>query len=209
VTQSSDQHQIRVVPANEATWDDLQAILAGEGRGCQCQYFKLTDSEWHGGVDVATRADRLRQQTKCGDPTAVSSSGLVAYCDGVPAGWCAVEPRHHYPRLLKTRVPWAGRSEDKADDRVWAVTCFVVRKDYRRRGIARALALHAVGFARERGARAVEGYPRLTADGQETGDMSLYVGSREIFAVAGYREVSRPTPRRPVMRVDLWSQVSH
>ena len=203
VTQTSAQHQIRVVPANQATWGDLQTILAGEGKGCQCQYFKLDDSGWHGGVDVAQRADQLRQQTGCGGPTAASSSGLVAYCDGVPAGWCAVEPRTRYPRLLKTRVPWAGRAEDKADDRVWAVTCFVVRKDYRRRGIARVLALAAVSHAREQGAQAIEGYPRLASDGQEMGDMALYVGSREIFAATGYREVSRPTPRRAVMRVDL------
>jgi len=33
--------------------------------------------------------------------------------------------------------------------------------------------------------------------------VSLYVGSREIFAAAGYHEVSNPTPRRAVMRVDL------
>lgn len=203
MTQTSEHHQIRVVPANEATWDDLQTILAGEGRGCQCQYFKLTDAEWHGGVEIAVRGDRLRQQTNCGDPTAASSSGLVAYCDDVPAGWCAVEPRTDFPRLLKTRIPWTGRSEDKTDDHVWAVTCFVVRKDYRRRGIAGALALSAVSFAREHGAQSVEGYPRLTTDGEETGDMALYVGSREIFAGAGDHQVSNPTPRRAVMRVDL------
>ena len=60
-----------------------------------------------------------------------------------------------------------------------------------------------MSFARDHGARAVEGYPRLTAEGEESGDVSLYVGSREIFAAAGYHEVSNPTPRRAVMRVDL------
>ena len=97
-----------------------------------------------------------------------ATSGLVAYLDGEPVGWCAVEPRTAYPRLLlKTRVPWEGRAEDKTDDSVWAVTCFVTRAGFRRRGISRALARAAVDFARERGARALEGYPMITQPGQE------------------------------------------
>src|SRR5262245_60430864 len=88
---------------------------------------------------------RLRQQTDCGHPRAGRTSGLVAHLDGTPVGWCAVEPRTEYPRLLlKTRVPWDGRSEDKADDSVWSVTCFVTRTGYRKRGISRTLARAAV-----------------------------------------------------------------
>jgi GNAT superfamily N-acetyltransferase len=101
------------------------------------------------------------------------------------------------------RIPWAGRDENKADDGVWAVTCFVVRRGLRRRGIASALAEAAVDFAHERGARAVEGYPRVTQPGDEVGDVALYVGNRNLFANAGFREVSRPTPRRVVMRIDF------
>jgi GNAT superfamily N-acetyltransferase len=63
--------------------------------------------------------------------------------------------------------PWAGRAEDKTDDSVWAVTCFVTRKGFRRRGISRALARATIDFARERGARALEGYPMITQPGQE------------------------------------------
>jgi hypothetical protein len=89
----------------------------------------------------------------------------VAYHDE-PVGWCAVEPRTAYRRLLRTRVPWSGRAEDKTDDGVWAVTCFVTRAGFRRRGVSRALARAAVDFARRRGARAVEGYPMITQPGQ-------------------------------------------
>ena len=60
------------------------------------------------------------------------------------------------------RIPWEGRAEDKTDDSVWAVTCFVTRAGFRKRGVSRALARAAVDFARERGARAVEGYPMTT-----------------------------------------------
>jgi len=148
-------------------------------------------------------AFRLRTQTEWGHPDSGMVSGLVAYLDGQPAGWCAVEPRTAYPRLLrKVRVPWDGRSEDKTDDSVWAVTCFVTRAGFRRRGISRALARAAVGFARDRGARAVEGYP-MTGNPGEGVPVEHHVGSRSIFAAAGFREVSHPTLRRVVMRIDF------
>jgi GNAT superfamily N-acetyltransferase len=152
-------------------------------------------------VPVGERADRLRKQTRCGQPDADTTSGLVAYLDGEPVGWCAVEPRSAYVRL--GRVPWAGRAEDKTDDSVWAVTCFVTRAGFRRRGISRALARAAVDFARQRGARALEGYPMITQPGQEITWDELRVGSRSIFAGAGFDQVSHPTLRRVVMRIDF------
>jgi GNAT superfamily N-acetyltransferase len=104
----------------------------------------------------------LRAQTACGDPDAAATSGRVAYVDDEPAGWVAVEPRTAYPKLRTSRVPWSGRDEDNGDDGIWAVTCFVVRKDYRGRGLTCPLARATIDFARERGARALEAYPMTT-----------------------------------------------
>lgn len=117
----------------------------------------------------------------------------------------AVAPRSSYPRLLRsTRVPWEGRDEDKADDSVWAVTCFVTRSGFRRRGVSRALAHAAVAFVRERGARALEGYPMLPQPSDKiTLPSELHVGARSVFADAGFTEVGRPSIRRVVMRVDF------
>jgi GNAT superfamily N-acetyltransferase len=155
-------------------------------------------------VGTEELALRFRSQTDCGHAGSRTTSGLVAYLDGEAVGWCAVEPRTSYARLLlKTRVPWEGRAEDKADEGVWAVTCFVTRAGFRNRGISRALAHAAVDFARECGARALEGYPMITQAGQEMMPVELHVGSRSIFADAGFTEVSHPTLRRVVMRIDF------
>jgi GNAT superfamily N-acetyltransferase len=155
-------------------------------------------------VGAEELASRLRKQTNCGHPGSATTSGLVGYLDGEPVGWCAVEPRNAYARLLRNnRVPWEGRTEDKADNTVWAVTCFVTRTGFRRRGVSRALAAATVDFARERGARAVEGYPMVASPGQDIAWGELHVGSRSIFADAGFTEVSRPTRRRVVMRIDF------
>ncbi|QKV78636.1 GNAT family N-acetyltransferase [Amycolatopsis sp. Hca4] len=188
---------LTVVPADQASWDDLLAIFGdrGDPARCRCQYFKDTPAEWCSGT-AEDRAERLRAQT------ADHATGLVAHLDGEPAGWCAVEPRTAYRRLLTSRLVWAGRDEDKADDGVWAVTCFVTRKGFRRRGVSAALAKAAGDFARERGARAVEGYPMVVEPGEKLAwPGELFVGAVGIFADAGFTEVSRPTARRVVMRL--------
>jgi GNAT superfamily N-acetyltransferase len=156
-----------IVPANRASWDDLQAVFGtrGEASHCQCQRYKLRPKESWASVGREELAHRLRTQTECGHPRSPTTSGLVAYLDGEPVGWCAVEPRPAYHGLVRTmKVPWEGRDEDRADDGVWAVTCFVVRAGFRRRGISRALARAAVDVARARGARALEGYPMTTTN---------------------------------------------
>ena len=197
---------LTIVPANQASWEDLQAVFGTRGTAaiCQCQRFKLRPKESFGSFPPEERALRLREQTNCGRPRAHTTSGLVAYLDSEPVGWCAVEPRTGYAGLLRVyRVPWVGRSEDKADDSVWAVTCFFIRAGFRRRGISYTLARAAVDFARERGARALEGYPMITKPGREVIWDELLVGTLSIFAAAGFTEVGRPTPRRAVMRIDF------
>ena len=197
---------ITIVPANAASWEDLEAVFGtrGDPSRCHCQRYKMQPGESWASVGAEELAFRFRVQTDCGHPEWGTTTGLVAYLDEEPAGWCAVEPRTGYPRLLlKTRVPWEGRAEDKADDSAWAVTCFVTRKGFRRRGISRALAGAAVDFARERGARALEGYPMIT-EPDLLGE--LHVGSRSIFADAGFSEVAQPTLRRVVMRIELTSR---
>ncbi|MGI8529628.1 MAG: GNAT family N-acetyltransferase [Geodermatophilaceae bacterium] len=194
---------ISVVPANQASWEDLQTVLGtrGQAASCQCQRYKLRPREFFAGFPAEERAGRLREQTDCGQPESDTTSGLVAYLDGEPAGWCAVEPRTSYTCLVRNnRVPWAGRTEDKTDDSVWAVTCFVTRAGFRKRGVSKALARAAVDFARERGARAIEGYPMTT---KNVISEELHVGTEGVFADAGFGEVSRPTLRRVVMRVDF------
>jgi GNAT superfamily N-acetyltransferase len=197
---------VSVVPANEASWADLQTVFGGRGdpHRCQCQRYKMQPGESWASVGTEELALRLREQADSGHPGSGPTAGLIAFLDDEPVGWCAVEPRSSYPRLLlKTRVPWEGRAEDKTDDLVWAVTCFVTRTGFRRRGISYALARAAVDFARNSGARAIEGYPMITSPGQEISWGELHVGSRSIFAAAGFTEVSKPTLRRVVMRIDF------
>ena len=194
---------ISIVRANQATWEDLETVSArGAQRPCagasgtSCGRGRRSGSSRSRNVHAGygSRPDAAIR-------TPAGTSGLVAYLDGEPVGWCAVEPRSAYEGLIRNaRVPWEGREEDKTDDSIWAVTCLFTRVGFRRRGVSRALACAAVDFARERGARAIEAYPMTSTDviAEE-----LHVGTERVFAQAGFVEVSRPTPRRVVMRIDF------
>ena len=200
---------LRIVPANKASCEDLQTVFGDRGSAaiCQCQRYKLAPKEAFKSFPPQVRAIRLNEQTNCGRPDASTTSGLVAYLEGEPVGWCAVEPRTAYQGLLRVyKVPWEGRAEDKADDSVWAVTCVFARAGFRKRGVGYALARGAVDFARERGARALEAYPMLTQPGEEITWGELHMGTRSIFAAAGFAEVAHPTPRRVVMRLDFQNE---
>jgi GNAT superfamily N-acetyltransferase len=194
---------VSVLPANEVAWEDIATVFGtrGPAQRCWCQRYKLAPRESFGRFPAEERADRLRRQTECGHPESETTSGLIAYLDGEPVGWCAVEPRPAYTGLVRNnRVPWEGRAEDKADESVWAVTCLFTRAGFRKRGVSRALARAAVDFARDRGARAIEGYPMTSKNAILE---ELHVGTEAVFAGAGFAQVSRPTLRRAVMRIDF------
>jgi GNAT superfamily N-acetyltransferase len=192
-----------VIPANQASWEDIQTVFGTRGVAstCQCQRYKLLPRESFGSFPAEERADRLMQQTGCGNPASASTSGLLAYIGAQPVGWCAVEPRTAYFGMARTgRVPWVDRNEDKSDPTVWAVTCLLTRAGFRRQGVSRTLVHASVPFARTNGTRALEAYPMVRASGLAE---ELHVGLTNVFADAGFREVARPTIRRAVMRTDF------
>ena len=86
---------ITVVPANQATWNDLSCVFDAvkcHGSRCYCQRYKIRATEWKS-IDPEERAHRLRAQTDCDHPEADSSTGVVAYADGEAVGWCAVDQK--------------------------------------------------------------------------------------------------------------------
>lgn len=195
---------VDILPANEAEWQDLQAVFGTRGAAarCQCQRYKLLPRESFGVQPVEERASRLREQTHCGNVTATETSGLVAYVDGEPVGWCAVAPRPEFPGLRHSPVPWAGRDEDRGDSSVWAITCVLARAHFRRQGIVKALIREAVRFAHSRGAASLEAYPMTTGAAVSE---ELHVGTLGSYLEAGFSEISRPTQRRAVVRIDVSS----
>ena len=102
---------------------------------------------------AAARRERLEALVAEGTPT-----GLLAYADGAPVGWCSVGPRETFGRLVRSRTL------PHADERpAWAITCFYVRAGFRRRGVASALVHGAVAHAAESGAAATTATSHIRA----------------------------------------------
>lgn len=186
----------RIVPAHAAPFADVEAVFGtrGDPAHCWCQWYKIPGADWR--LTDAELRDRLAEQLA--DPA--TNAGLVAYDGEIPVGWCAVEPRAHLPRLSRKRIVVDGsRHPDFDDAGVWALTCFVVPREHRRRGVAAALAAGAVEHARANGARVIEGYAIDPSVRAKTPAADLFVGTVSMFTGAGFAEVARPTPSRAVM----------
>jgi GNAT superfamily N-acetyltransferase len=123
--------------------------------------------------------------------------GFLAFEQGQPVAWCAVEPRERYPRL----AGW--RALAPVDDQpVWSISCLFVRAGCRRRGLSLAMLQHAKRFVAARGGSLIEAYPK-DQPAASTGANSLWTGLASTFAKADFVEVERRLPRRPIMRFDL------
>lgn len=72
---------------------------------------------------------------------------------------------------------------------------------WRGHGVARELLAGAVAYARKRGVRLLEGYP-VDKEHPAATDASWF-GSKAMFDAAGFEEVARHRPARPVMRLRL------
>jgi ribosomal protein S18 acetylase RimI-like enzyme len=171
----------------------------GDPSWCWCQFF-LTTGKGYAQSAAANQAALHAQVTSGARPP-----GLLAYAGNEAVGWVQLGPRTAYRRWCESTALAAVTGHDLADDTVWAVTCFVVKVGRRRSGVGTALLGAAVGFARDQGARVLEGHPVdvvARASGKAAG-AELYHGVASTFAAAGFEEVGRTGPSRPVMRLTL------
>ncbi|WP_448004252.1 N-acetyltransferase family protein [Agromyces bauzanensis] len=189
--------QLRILPANDAPFADVAAVFGtkGDPAHCWCQWFKIPGSDWRSIGDDGLR-DRLEAQLATSD----TGPGLLAYDGDTPVGWCAVEPRPNLVRLARSRIVTGGTAHpDFADPDIWAVTCFVVPRAYRKRGVGRALAEAAVTCARGHGARVIEGYAVDASRREKHVAAELFHGTVSMFEAAGFAEVARPSADRVIM----------
>jgi GNAT superfamily N-acetyltransferase len=176
-------------------FDDFFEIVGVKkpgGKGCWCMAYR--DSR----VPDEGRPEFMRQLCE-----SAPGPGVIAYLDGVPAGWCSVAPRSSHRRLMHSRtIPFV-------DDRdAWVAVCFVVRGGYRRRGLMHFLLDGAVEHASAHHADVIEGYPVEVPDGERVDVTSGYVGTTRLFEAHGFRRAGPTAGRsggrpRVIMRREL------
>src|SRR5690606_20034558 len=120
--------------------------------------------------------------------------GLLAFDGDLAVGWCQLTPRDALMWLDKT---WRLKRVDDAP--VWSLSCFYIRKGYRKKGVTTALIQAAIKTAKKAGAPALEAYP---LDG-DLSPSSTSTGYASTFAKLGFKVVARHFQPRPIMRYDL------
>ena len=194
---------MHILPATIDLWDLLADLFARRGGPdtpfCWCIFWRVRSKDFSEATPAGNR-ERLRELVENGPPP-----GLLAIEDGRAIGWVGLAPRAEYLRIEHSRV--IPRTEGPVP---WVVSCFVVSRDTRGRGVASALLAAAVDFARAAGAAALEGYPidPATVDGGRVRDTGAYVGTRSMFERAGFRVVAETTSKsggapRVVARLDF------
>ncbi len=150
--------------------------------------WRLTRQEFESGKGDMNR-DRLRALVLDG-----REPGLIGFHSDRPVAWCAVAPRTEYSFLERSRV-----LKPVDDQDVWSISCLFVDRAYRRRGLSVAMLREAVSYAARRGAKMVEGYP-VDPSKDRSPDAFIWTGIPSTFLKAGFSEVARRSPTRPIMR---------
>ena len=153
-----------------AEWPAVEQLFGvrGEPSRCWCRFFALPGAAF-AATPPADRKAQLKDKFDGGGP----APGVLAYRRGSAVGWCAVEPRGCYPRILRSQVFKAAGAAVTEDDSgagsVWSVSCFVVAPGHRRSGVAAALLAAAVDHARANGAAVWRGIRWIPRNGRRPG----------------------------------------
>ena len=190
--------KLTVLPLTPTRWRDLEILFRARGcsaaRGCWCMAYRRTGPRgpFPPGVtrSEANRVD-LKKLVEAGNPP-----GLIGYRGAVPVGWISIAPRDEFHKLKRSPV-----MKPVDEKPVWSIVCYMIPSEHRRQGVAHALLQGAVTYARKRGARLIEAYPVDRAD--RSRDTEMWSGSKSMYDRAGFKEVARRKPGRPIMRLRI------
>jgi GNAT superfamily N-acetyltransferase len=176
-------------PLTSERWTDFEKLFGKHGAcgGCWCMWWRLKRSEF-----VKNKGDKNKEAMKR-IITNGEITGILAYINSKPVGWCSVGPREAFPTLERSRI--LRRVDDKP---VWSVVCFFVAKPFRHKGITVKLLKAAIAYVGKEGGKVVEGYPSNSTKVQP--DAFVYTGLFSAFHKAGFVEVLRRSENKPIMR---------
>lgn len=181
---------IIVKPLTTKNWNDFEILFGPKGAygGCWCMWWRIPRKEFEEGQGQKNH-DAMKHIV---DSKIVP--GLIAYKDDVPCGWCSVAPREHFSTIERSRL--LKRLDDQP---VWSIVCFFINKKYRGLGLGQKLIRETIEFVKTQGGRIIEAYPTYIHK-KNMSPVSTFMGIPKIFEKAGFKEVSRPSKSKIIMR---------
>ncbi len=185
----ADNLNLTIHPLTPDLFPALEDLFGEQGpvSRCWCMYWRI-GSDYLRKPRAENKA-AFREVVRQGP-----SPGLVAFDGDVAVGWCQLTPRDELPWLDRA---WRLKRVDDAS--VWSLSCFYIRKGYRKKGVTTALIVAAMDAAKKAGAPALEAYP-LDADLTPSASSTGYAST---FARLGFKIVARHFPPRPIMRYEF------
>jgi len=175
------------------TWKDFEKLFGERGAcgGCWCMSWRLKRSDF----EKSKGEGNKRKMKKLVDKN--EEIGVLAYLKDEPIGWCSVAPREKFARLENSRV--LGRIDDKP---VWSIVCFFIDKKHRRLGLSTELLKGVIKRCKSKGVKIIEGYP-VEPYSENMPAAFAWTGFPTAYIKAGFKEVERRSPSRPIMRYYL------
>ena len=175
-------------------WDDFVSLFGERGAcgGCWCMLWRLSRKQFE-----SQKGDGNKRAMQ-----AIVDSGevpgILAYHNTKAIGWCAIAPRSSFPALARSRI-----LKPIDDSPCWSIACLFVDRSYRKKGVSAELLRAAAEYAKSQGAELVEGYPVEPKSEKDIPPAFAWTGIPKAFVRAGFKEVARHSPTRPIMRLKL------
>jgi GNAT superfamily N-acetyltransferase len=181
----------QLTPDRFVDLEDLFGPERGASSGCWCMWPRIPGSVFRA-MERAERKAQFRGIVERGPPP-----GLIAYAGTTAVGWVAVGPRASLARFDSGKLSRL----DSPQASIFAIGCFYVRAGHRRKGLTARLLDAAVAHARAQGAAAVDACAIETDRKLAWGEG--FVGFASVYRRAGFVEIARRSPQRPLMRIRL------
>lgn len=175
---------IKIKPVDETNWADFETLFQSKGGPgyCWCMVWRMTKDELKHNNSTC-RKEFIKQRVWSNTPI-----GLLGYVGNEAVAWCSIAPRETHQRL----------GGDESIENVWSISCFYIKKEFRKKGLTEFLVENAKKYTRKNGAKYIEAYP------VETDSPSYrFMGFIKTFEKAGFNFVKKAGTRRHVMTYKL------
>jgi len=179
-------------PLNSSNFSDFEFLFTEKGacEGCWCMQCRLQADEFEAGRGEGNRL-AMKALVESGQ-----IPGIIVYNDNEPVGWCSLGNREDFPRLPKSH------ETQIIDEQTWIISCLFIRRDWRRRGVKRALLGHLITYCKTQGAKVLESH-QCNSNFSKYPDNFAWAGIQKAYEAMGFQKVDTESDKRPIMRYQL------
>jgi GNAT superfamily N-acetyltransferase len=189
--------KLKFQPLTPRNWSQFEVLMGERGGcgGCWCMSPRLSSKEFSENKYDSNK-QLMKNLVNANKPT-----GLMAIYKNKPVGWIALAPREDYTRIERSRA--LKRIDDKP---VWSITCFFVKKEFRKMGLSQLLIKGAVAYAKKNKIKTLEAYPFIPYSDKVPAPF-LWFGVLSAFINSGFKVVQQNGKSRAIVRLDIAPQL--